>query len=345
MQPPLPGTQLALSVGAAAPLTTIGDEPVLSSELSLHAVDSMLRLRSAYVLRAGDLLTPAEGHRWRNGVQPATVGRQRIGQQARLQLPQFVGAPLVLALRHEQEDLWLADHAVQKLRQGADLQWAPDVAQLQLHWDAQTLPWDARNALDCSLRGQLSVPVSTQPWNLQLGGRSCAVATPLVDGELSAQAWSAGLQWRGSDQKATLRLQTVRAEMVEALAAEFPAAYEVGLDHERRLGEWAARGGLAWRSGAGTMSAEQAWVADASLRRNLGLTAVMAQWRTGDRYWFLPGEARPSDDLALSLDLSRWTEQLWPGVLPTLALSYQWRLAADGGRDDAVHWRLWLPWR
>lgn len=345
--PPVPDSHVALRVDTAVPLMTLTDQPLFSSEVSFRAIDSMLSVRSGYSLGAGDLLTPAEALRWRVGLLPRSLGKQRIGQEARVQLPSFAGAPLILAMRHEQESVWMPDTAVQNLRQGLDLQWSPSFARLRLQWDMEALPWDTRNALDCPLRGQVVMPLLDDIWSMQLGGRNCAVTPPNVDFQTgAAQTWSAGVHWRSSEQQfSTLRVLAVQAQQVDVTTIHPDPAYEVGLDLERRLGEWAAKAGVAWRASDAVNASGEAWVADASLRRNLGLMALTAQWQTGDRYWFQPDFSQPTDDLALSVDMSRWAALRWPGHAPTLALSYQWRTAANGYRDDSLQWRMWLPWR
>ncbi|HEY0975137.1 MAG TPA: hypothetical protein VGE57_11640 [Solimonas sp.] len=346
-------TQLAVRVEGAAPLVTSAEKPLFASEVSFHAIDSRLQLKSDYALRAGELLSPVDAQRWHAWAVPQSLGRQRIGQQAELKLPALAGAPLLVGLRYEQEDLWLRQNVVQSQRQGVDLRWASTLASLQLQWDAEALPWDARNALDCGVRGRLDVPLATPMLALQLGGRQCAVtALALESPSATARTWSAGLRWKEPDSQATLRVLSVDAEpQPQATAAATPPAYELGLDHERRIGAWSARAGVAWRTvtaPAAPATSEQ-WATDASLRRDLGLMALSAQWQNGDRYWFVPGVAAPTDDLALSLDMSRWAALRWPGYAPTMALSYRWQRSATGAsaafEDESVQWRMSLPWR
>lgn len=342
-----PAAQLALSLDAAAPLMTMADEPVFAGEVSLRAIDALLSLKSGYVLRAGDLLTPAEAQRWRANLLPTTLGRQRIGQEARVQLPVTEAAPLTVVLRDERESLWLDEADIDTRRHGVDLRWAPSFADLQLQWDLAALPWDARSALDCALRGHLAVPLAASAWRAEVGGRACRVGA--VAGRsvpTDAQAWSAGLQWQTGERRAGLRVLAIEAGSPDATAAA--QALEVGLDHEHRRGHWTARSGLAWRQAAGTDVAED-WSVDASLRRRLGDIAVSAQWQSGDRYWFVPDYNVPNEDLALSLDLSDWLAQRWPVDLPSLQLSYHWRTGSRTGagewRDESLQWRLWMPWR
>src|SRR5690606_30018609 len=116
----IPQTQLALSLDAAAPLMTVADEPVFVGEVSLKTLDALLSLKTGYVLGAGDLLTPAEAQRWRANLLPATLGRQRIGQEARLNLPVATAAPLTLVLRDERENLWLDEAEIDSRRHGVD---------------------------------------------------------------------------------------------------------------------------------------------------------------------------------------------------------------------------------
>jgi hypothetical protein len=337
----IPAAQLALSLDAAAPLMTVGNEPVFAGEVSLQALDALLSLKSGYVLCAGDLLTPAEAERWRARLLPTTLGRERVGHEARLQLPVAQAAPLTVVLRDERERLWLDESDIDTRRHGVDLRWAPTFADLQLQWDLAALPWDARSALDCPLRARIAVPLSEAAWGAEVGGRACRIAgvPERAQAAAAAQTWSAGLLWQADHRRGRLRVLAVDAGVSDRHVPD--SAIEVGLDHEQRLGAWTARSGLAWRHVAAG-SAE--WSMDASLRRPVGDLAVSAQWQSGDRYWFVPEYAVPTENLTLSLDLSDWVLRRWPVDLPSLQVSYHWRSAAGDWRDESLQWRLWMPW-
>lgn len=352
-------TRLAVRVDGAAPLTTQSGQPLLASEVSLLTPDQRLAIRTDYALKAGELISPSDAEGWRPGSMPQSLGTQRIGQQADLRLPAIAGAPVTLNLRHEQEERWLADAAIQQQRQGLGVQWAPSGAAFDLQWQGQDAPVDGRQALACSLDSSVRVPVTraATPLALRLGGRACEVV-PLsaTSSAGSARTWSAGLQWgQTAERRAALRLLRVDAAPLSThgQGAADAAAHELGLEHEERVGPWAARAGLAWRQADATTSPVAAWASDASLSRDLGTMSVAAQWQSGDRYWFLPGTSTPTDDLALSLDFSRWAAQRWPGYTPTLSLAYRWQRAATYGgaasapahEDGSLEWRLSLPWR
>ena len=352
-------TQLAVRIDGAAPLTTLSGQSLLASKVSLLTPDQRLAIRTDYALQAGELLSPSDAARWRPGSVPQSLGAQRIGQQADLRLPAIAGAPVTLNLRHEQEERWLADAAIQHQRQGLGLQWAPSAAAFELQWQGQDAPVDGRQALACSLDSSVKVPVTlvATPMALRLGGRACEVVPLAASAAASpARTWSAGLQWGATpERRAALRLLRVDAQPLAASGPTFAdaAAHELGLEHEERVGPWAARAGLAWRQFEAA-AAPAAWASDASLSRDLGTMSVVAQWQSGDRYWFLPGTSTPTDDLALSLDFSRWAAQRWPGYTPTLSLAYRWqRAATDTGaapaptahEDGSLEWRLSLPWR
>ncbi len=333
-------------VEAAMPLLAAAGAPVLASELSFAAIESRLQLRSEYRLLAGDLLTPTAAPRWHSGHPPQSLGTQSIVQDVQFALPRLAGSPLQVGLRYEQTDQWLAQSALQQLRQQLDVRWSPGPARVQVQWNAEGLPRDARNALDCALRGQLNVPVAAAALDLQLRGRDCQVDVTHQDG-LHAQTWSAGLHWSAGEHSSTVRLLNVDAEPLPQVMQRDVAAYEFGFEHARTLGDWVARAGVAWRAlDAPPAVAGDTWVADASLRRELGLLTLAAQWQNGDRYWFLPGYSLPTDDLSLSLDLSRWAALRWPGFAPALAVSYQWQRRPAAGYDDAaVRGQVSLPWR
>lgn len=338
----IPGTQLALSLDAAVPLMTVADQPVFAGEVSLQAIDALLSLKSGYILHTGDLLTPDEADRWRANLLPTTLGRQRIGQEARLQLPVAGPAPLTLVMRDERESLWLDETDIETRRHGFDLRWAPAFADVRLQWDLAALPWDARSALDCPVHARLAVPLSSAAWRAELGGRACSVSG--MPGDVlgpDAQTWSAGAHWQAAGRRLGLRVLAVEAGSTDVATAA--QALEVGLDHERRIGAWTAHSGLAWRETAGADRTDD-WAMEARLRREIGTVALSAQWQSGDRYWFLPDHTVPTEDLALSLDLSDWLARQWPVELPTLQLSYQWRSGVDDWRDESLQWRLWMPW-
>ncbi len=333
-------------VAAAMPLLAAGGAPVFASELSFAAIESKLQLRSEYRLLAGDLLTPTDAPRWHSGAKPQSLGTQSIVQDARLTLPGPAGAPLQVGMRYEQTDQWLAQSALQQLRQQLDVRWSPGSARVQVQWDAEGLPRDARNALDCALRGQLSIPVSAETVDLQLRGRDCEVDVADHVG-LRAHTWSAGVHWNAGGHSSTVRVLNVDAQPLPQALRPDVAAYEFGFEHARTLGDWVARAGVAWRAlDAPATAGGDVWVTDASLRRDLGLLTLAAQWQNGDRYWFLPGYSLPADDLSLNLDLSRWAALHWPGLTPALALSYQWQRRPASGYDDAtVRGQISLPWR
>jgi hypothetical protein len=349
--------QLAVRVDGAAPLTTLAGQPLFASEMSLATTDQRVALRSDYALSAGELLSPADAARWRPGTVPQTLGSQRIGQQADLRLHTVAGAPVMLNLRHEQEQLWLQDTAIAQQREGVGLRWAPEVAAVDVQWQGREAPVDTRNALACSLRSTVNVPVAPLDPRLavQVGGRACEVVPLDVTAPAGqAQTWSAGLGWGDSDQRrAALRLLMVNAENNAASAAVSRAsAHELGVEHEERMGPWSARAGVAWRQRDAVAHDDEAgrWAGDARLSRDLGTMSVAAQWQSGDRYWFLPGASTPSDDLALSVDFSRWAAQRWPGYAPTLSLAYRWQRTdagptTDAYEDGSLEWRLSLPWR
>jgi hypothetical protein len=348
-----------LSVDGAVPFFSDSAAPLFSSKVSLQALESLLSLHADYSLTPGDVLNPADAARWNRKTLPQSVGAQSLGQEARLRLPELSGAPLLLSLRYRQQDRWLIGSATQEVQQAMRLQWEPSYAAFQLNWMQQGSQLDPRLALDCPVDGAVKVPLRSvsEGLALRVGGRSCSVRLPDdAPMPLDAHTWSAALQWSDELRRAALRAQVIEPTQAAGYelghVAPLSSAYELQMQHEQTLGDWDARASIAWRRPPAVPGLDDgaAWVADARLRRELRVLALVARWSNGDRLWFVPEAGVRSDDLALSLDLSRWAAGLWPGALPTMELSYQWQRARAASAawyedDTAIHWRMSVPWR
>ncbi len=347
-----------LSLDGAVPFLTASSAPLLSSKVSLQAMESLLSLHADYALSPGDVLNPGDAARWNQKTLPQSVGAQSMGQEARLRLPQLSGAPLMVSMRYRQQDRWLIAGATQDIQQAVNLQWEPSYAAFQLNWMQQGKQLDPRLALDCPVDGAVKVPLrpASEHLALRVGGRSCSVQLPAdLAAQLDAYTWSAALQWSDAQRRAALRAQVIEPGPApgydNSAMVPLSSAYELSMQHEQSLGDWDASASVAWRRPPSATGYEDGanWVADAKLRRDLRALAVVARWSNGDRLWFVPEAGVRSDDLALSLDLSRWAAGLWPGAMPTMELSYQYQRARAASsaiyQDDSILWRMSVPWR
>jgi hypothetical protein len=328
----------------------------LDSRASVAVPQGWVRYDVQYVVDGGDLLPRLVD----DSVAPLIAAPRHLGgdllkQSLETRLPSLAGGQPRLSLSSSDGTLWTVDGETRRDQQQARLAWNPEPLDLQLQWSAPRSVSDASRPLDCIVGGSVDVslaPLGVTNQSLLLGARGCNVDSPgRAAAGLDVESWTGAWQFGkpALRHKLALTLLETQSEAEQALPAD-PAAtgYELRLSQTRSRGRWVGDSAVGWRRVVDPLGpVSDDWTAQASLKRQVHRLGVTAGWqRDADPLWFMPGVARPVDQLALGLDFKPWLTQVW-GVpdLVKASMSYRWNQSSDPALDGGgVYWNLAKAW-
>lgn len=354
---------IQFGLDGALPLVHTRSDPLLASRFGVGSDDGLLRYNASYSIVPGDVLGDAE-----TPAAPQRLGGQRVGQNLRMRLPKFAGAPVSLGYSAEALENWtMAGTSVEQQRQVANLDWSPRLASLNLQWADGNAANDPQLALGCDLRGTVRVPLRygglPGKQALRVSGRGCRVlAGPRYD-SLEADTWGLAYVWNQPRRETQLLVSAIDPAWDSGLPQQdIEPSYEFGVSHRRDYGIWSARGQVGMRyatvwdlavpddtTGNYFSDSDAYWTMTASLTRRLPAVSITANWAHGaDPMWFLPETGQRRHRFGMVLDLSRLVEGLLPDATPQVGMRWNWTQARSRQdaltADSVVHLNMAVMW-
>ena len=334
-----------------------------NSRISLSGPFDALHYQASYVVDGGDLLSRIEG----SGAQPLLTrlpmdySGEALRQSLAATLPSLIGGSPQLSFSSLSGSRFNGVGETLQREQKALLDWNPSPFDLRLEWSAPRLIADINKPLDCSLGGRIKLGLDrfgVDDQSLSLGARNCQVDSPdRLIGSLGVDNWNGAWQFGKASMRHQLSFSVLEVASTPLITIEAEpepgtgtgTGYELRLSQTRSTGRWTGDSALGLRHVATTDAGNgsTAWTAQANLQRQIRDIALTAGWkRDADPLWFIPGIARPVDQLALGLDLRSWlAEQIGTANLLTAQLSYRWNQSSDPALDGgAVFWNLSKAW-
>lgn len=326
-----------------------------NSRISLSGPFDRLQYQASYVVDGGDLLSRIDGE----GAQPPLTklpldySGEALRQSISARLPSLIGTAPRLSFSSLSGSRFNGVADTPQREQKALLDWSPAPFNLRLEWSAPRLIADLNKPLDCSLGGRLKFGLDrfgADDQSLSVGARNCQVDSPdRLVGSLGVDNWSGAWQFGKAAMRHQLSFSVLEVANTPMATVDAGSGYELRLTQTRSTGSWTGESALSLRRVATTDAGNGTtdWTAQANLQRQIRDVALTAGWkRDADPLWFVPGIARPVDQLALGLDMRSWlAEQIGTANLLTAQLSYQWNQSHDPALDGgAVFWNLSKAW-
>lgn len=345
----------SLSLGGLVADRSATGNDWFNSRISLSGPFDRLQYQASYVVDGGDLLARIDGE----GTQPLLTkppldySGEALRQSISARLPSLIGTAPQLSFSSLSGSRFNGVAETPQREQKALLDWSPALFDLHLEWSAPRVITDLNKPLDCSLGGRLKFGLDrfgADDQSLSVGARNCQVDSPdRLVGSLGVDSWSGAWQFGKTAMRHQLSFSVLEVANTPLTTIDASSGYELRLTQTRSAGSWTGESALGLRRVATTDAASGTtdWTAQANLQRQIRDVALTAGWkRDADPLWFVPGIARPVDQLALGLDLRSWlAEQIGATNLLTAQLSYQWNQSHDPALDGgAVFWNLSKAW-
>lgn len=342
---------IQFGLDGALPLVHTRSDPLLASRFGVGSDNGLLRYNATYSILPGDVLADDTET---TAAAPQRLGGQRVGQNFRMRLPRFAGAPVSLGYTAEARENWtMAGDTVGQQRQVANLDWSPRLASLNLQWAGGNAVNDSQLALGCNLRGTVRVPLryGDLPGKqaLRVSGRDCQVLAGPRYSSLDAETWGLAYVWNQPRRETQVLLSSIDPVWGAGLdQQDIEPSYEFGVAHRRDYAVWSARAQVGMRyatvwdtsmlddtTGDYLTDSDAYWTMNASLTRRLPGVSVSANWAHGaDPMWFMPQIGQRRHRFGMVLDLSRLVEGLLPDATPQVGMRWNWSQARS--REDAL---------